>query len=289
MRVLTIAILFALAVSAQTPPKLVFQAIDAKTGAIIRGLQPEDLEVVEGDSIRPLSSLYFGAGPLDMVLVLDIGPHAVEIARTVARGARLACSELDPEDRLAFITFASSLKLRFPFTAGGGELGRHMERAADSSSWSRSIKVYDAIRAAIDLFPSANDPGRVRSVLVITNSLDQGSSSDLAAVRSAAKSKHIALFAVAVVTPWAGVYQERRLGPPAALVAERLRPVAEATGGEARVRELSGYLLRESFERVRSRYVATYTPAPGAAGTPIIRLTARGAVAFSNVAIRGVW
>jgi hypothetical protein len=277
------------AACAQAPRTLVFQAVDAKTGAVARGLEPEDLEAAEGGRAYPLLSLRFGASPMDLVLVLDTGPQTIEIARAVAQGARLACMEFDPGDRLAFVTFASSVKVRFPFTATDGELGRRVERPVDAASWSRALKLYDAMQAAVDLFPTAPDPSRARAVLVVTNSFDNGSRSDLAAVERAAKEKNVAIFAVSAVVPWARVYQERRLGPSPELVAEHLRPAAEATGGEARVRELSGYILRESFERIRSRYVATYAPAPGSSGTPAIRLTARGAIAFSNLVLRGAW
>ena len=288
MRLCIAVALAVLAAWGQDFRRLVFQAVDGKTGAVAGGLQAEDLEVVEGETVRPLSSLRFGASPMDIVLVLDTGPHGIEIARAVVQGARLACSEFDPGDRLAFITFASGVKLRFSFAARDGDLARRMERAVDAAAWSRALKVYDAVQAAVELFPGTPDLSRSRAVLLITNSLDQGSRAEPALIRQAARSKNVALFTVSVRS-WRGVYRERLPSDPAKLTAERMRPLAEATGGEARVCELSGYILRESFERMRSRYVAAYIATPGSALPLVLRLSPRGAVAFSNIVFRGAW
>lgn len=289
MRVMVAAMVCASLAWAEGAGTVVFRAIDRRTGAPIAGLQAGDIEIREGQDLRPVTSLRFGDVPVDVVLVLDAGQNTVDISRDVALGARLACSEMAAGDRLALITFASGHKVRFGFLAKENELSGKIEKSvASSSTWMhRGARVFDTIQAAVDLFPAPPDAARTRAVLAIIHSLDRDSRAAPAATVAAARERDAAVFTVSVPTarssgPW-GYGVGKSVGP----VAEQLEQITQPTGGESRVERGSGYILRENLERIRNRYVAGY--AAGSGARPVVRLSSRGAIAFPNAEIRGAW
>ncbi|MGC9970139.1 MAG: vWA domain-containing protein [Bryobacteraceae bacterium] len=287
MRVIVAVVVCASLAWAEGAGSVAFRAVDRKTGAPVAGLQAADIEIREGKDLRPVTSLRFGDIPMDLVLVLDAGQDTVDISRDVALGARLACSEMAAGDRLALITFTSGWKVRFRFLGKENELSRKIERSVSASTtWFRGQKVFDAIQAAVDLFPAPPDAARTRAVLAITNSLDRDSKAAPAAIVAAARQRDAAVFTVSVPTARPnvpGVPIGRSVGP----VAEQLEQITQPTGGESRVQRGSGYILRENLERIRSRYVASYVAASGA--RPVVRLSPAGAIAFPNAEIRGAW
>jgi hypothetical protein len=309
-----LAVCIACGCQAQDTRSVVFRVTDPSSANILTGLKAEEIQVIDGGSVRPVSSLRFGLSPMDLVLVLDLGSDTGPGVQAVVRGALLACSELDEGDRLGLVTFSTDAKVQFPLLSGGRELASRIESAVVEVEPGLFVRVYDALLTALGLFSGTPDPSRTREVVIVTNSPDRypqknGSKTDPAAIIEIARQRRISIFGV--VIPPAGLFPpepsrlsqqtflgvlklpERdtpsRTGALAVFVFRQLRQIAESTGGETRAWEPTGYVLRQSFERARKRYIARYVPSPGSNGNASVQFTPEAAAAFPDFEIGGAW
>jgi hypothetical protein len=264
---------------------IVFRASDRQTGNPVSELGLKDIEIVEAGIAYPAKRVQFGVSPVDIVLVLDTQWDMAETSRNLVQGARLACRELDPDDRIALVTFGSAPKTRFGLIGKGDAPAQRIDSAVRGSAWSGPVRLYDAIVAAADLIPATELRRRV--VAILTNHLDTGSHATAQEILHMAKDRSIAIFAVSVATRALNVTGFPHTPFRAALTAEsQLKPLADATGGEFRFVDMSGYVLRQLFERIRSRYLAAYQSQSGDVTGVQVRLSRTGAIAFPNVVIQ---
>ena len=209
--------------------------------------------------LLPAAILYLGlvtwasaqTARFDIVLVLDTGQNMIEADRFITEGARLAVHELGSSGRAAVITFASGIKLNLGFSDNSREISQAVGRAIRTSvARPGKQRLYDAIFMAIQQFPATPELGTKRVVAVLTNDVDRGSTHGPSELMQEAKSKGVAIRVFLVGNPYPNQLRQGNGYPtipyPDVNFAQKeLRPLALATGGEALVKELDGYVLRQ--------------------------------------------
>ena len=135
------------------------------------------------------------ADHLEMALVLDTGQHMIAPDRFITEGAHLAIRELESNDRVTVITFASGVKVNLPFSSNPQEISRAIGGAARTSLvWPGKQRLYDAIFVALQQFPETAEAGVKRVVAVITNDVDLGSKHEPSELIRDGKAKGVALW-----------------------------------------------------------------------------------------------
>lgn len=198
---------------------------------------------------------------LDVVFLLDVSRSMIQPQRTVTSGARLATYELSPGDRVAVMRFSSGIKTYLHLSSDTKEIVRAFHKASGTViELEGKLHVHDALFAAVEEFPEAADPGRRRAIVLVTNDSDRGSARGAQEVIAEAVRRQAAVSAVLVTLPYP--IRRRPVGLPIPLpteapypdveaAASQLQPIAASTGGDVRIRSLSGYLLRQLISHAK--------------------------------------
>ncbi|WP_321476394.1 vWA domain-containing protein [uncultured Paludibaculum sp.] len=187
---------------------------------------------------------------LDLVFAVDVSESMAEPGRFIREGARLAAYELAPQDRVAVIGFSSSAKLHAGFTSDPKAIDIAFRRAtAPLVRKSGQLRLYDGVFAAIEQFPAYGDADRTRSVAVITNDLDGGSSHEQVELIRRARSKGVGIWVFLIGNPDRGLPQPNGGHPQVPYLdtrfaADHLRPLSDETGGKVMTLDGNGYVLR---------------------------------------------
>ena len=244
------------------------RATDKKRRAV-PGLTANDFQLRDDDHIT--TSLYFAAGAdrVALVFALDQSGSLREII-SQQRDAALALFErFNKTSRVAIIRFAERPKTIVPF----GQDSEAARAAFDFSPATNShTAIFDAAAAAVQTYDdSPHDPAERRIVILISDGLDNASTTKPARVIADAQEKNISFYTIQIplFEPRDGRLAVR--GP-----AKGFRELAEKTGGkyflvgDARTalepvkRQDLGPVFRAIEEDLRSQYVVGFYVAESA-------------------------
>jgi uncharacterized protein (DUF58 family) len=187
----------------------------------------------------------------DIVFLVDVSQSMLGTDRFIAQGARLATYELEPNDRVAVMTFSSSAKLHSGLTSDAGKIDEAFRKAIRTTvSGTGGRRVYDAVFAAFDQFPMAGSPNAKRIVAIITNDVDLGSRHTSGEVIEAAAARGVAIWVFLIADPFSDpsrVQYPRIPYPDVKFAADQFRPMTMKTGGSVSIRDLNGYILRQAI------------------------------------------
>jgi len=195
--------------------------------------------------------------PFDLVFVLDVSPNMAEPSAFIREGARLAAHELTPDDRIALLSYSSSITRHLEFADSRGQFANAVWRAT-----SRSIRksaprlLHDSIHAAIQMFPTTPNVHRRRAIAVVTNDADQGSSHEPTALIQDANRRSVAIWVFLVKDPQSvkPIGSRHNPYPDIANVVKEIHQLANETGGEVVLKEPNGYVLRQIIEDCRAKW-----------------------------------
>jgi VWFA-related protein len=251
------------------------------TGKVIDGLGPRDFVILDEGEPREIRVFQVEAVPLDVVFLhytkgLVASRNDVE---QIAAGMESAARELRPGDRAAVLRSDSSRNADLTMT---GDLGE-VERVLTMPLFRRKApgigdRLFDAVRAAAELFPKPRDPARRRAIFLTTDDIERKSKTKLDALIAQLLEASATLDAAILVTeqpsgrfegatlpiPRIPSRQSRRLGggTPSG---KSVLPAVEATGGDT----IPGDKFREEFprmlRRLRSRYLLGFYVPPSEA------------------------
>jgi VWFA-related protein len=240
----------------------------------VAGLSARDFEVRDNGVPQRVQVDSLEDAPLDVVLALDTSSSVGgRLLTQLTAAADALVAALDSRDRVALLTFSSSLALRAPLTSDRARVRRAIAGVRASGSTS----VVDALSAAISL-PGAS--GRPTLLLVFSDGLDTASWQAPSQVLDQARRSDVVIDGVVV-----GGGQPELPGRPAANAdaddIRRFLPRATAaTGGRlldgSRGERLSGAFI-EALRSFRERYEITYSPeGPQAFGWHAIEVRVKG-------------
>lgn len=142
---------------------------DRQSGAPILDLQSSDFRVLDEDQPRDIA--YFGpdAGPLDLVLLLDVSGSVLEILPRVADAASGALSVLQPGDRAAVMAFSKRTAMTQPLTADLDAVAGGI-RTATRVRIGLDTDINQALWSAADYLHRSPSASR-RAILILTDNM----------------------------------------------------------------------------------------------------------------------
>jgi Ca-activated chloride channel family protein len=226
------------------------EALVMRNGAPVRGLTADDFEVSDDGRPQELQPVLEEESPVDAALVLDMsGSVRGPKLDALKEAAHAFLDGLRDGEQAAVLAFREEVHLLQSFTP---ELAR-ARRALDAASPRGSTALCDAVYAALHLREAG--PRRT-AILVFSDGLDNLSWLTREEVVKAASRSDAIVYAVAV----------RQRGDPKDSF---LGDVCRATGGQlfeiGSERDLRARFL-DVLGDIRSRYVLSFSPGPGASG-----------------------
>jgi von Willebrand factor type A domain len=142
---------------------------DRQTHAPILDLQATDFKVLDED--QPRDIVFFGddAGPLDLLLLLDISGSVRDMLPQIADSAAGALSALQQEDRCGVMAFTKTTAVTQPLTDVLKEVARGI-RDAMTRRIGNDTDINQALWAAADCLHASGAPAR-RAILIITDNM----------------------------------------------------------------------------------------------------------------------
>jgi VWFA-related protein len=231
-------------------------------GRPVRNLLQSDFLLFDEGQLQ--QAVYFGreSVPLDLVLLLDVSGSVRKYLRDVAAIATEALKQLQPNDRVAVMTFSRRTWIEQAFTTDAEEVSEAIQKSATEPPQGAGTRIYAAITSAASyLRAQKTSEVRRRAILMITD--NNGMSYDVhqdQALRS--------LFDAAVT--FDSIVVGRHPHPPAPepgsvinpdFAFDDVFPLTEQTGGEAIVTTKPKDSLAGMLARLRERYLLVY-PVP---------------------------
>jgi VWFA-related protein len=212
-------------------------------GQPVRGLKPEDFEILDSGVPQQVDLAAFDSIPLNVVLALDVSASMVgkPLAELKAAG-RAVVNGLARDDQAGLVTFSHMVHVRHTLTSE-----RAPVLAALDASWpGGETALVDAAHAAMVLGES--DVGRAL-VILFSDGVDTASWLTPTSVLRAVRRADAVVYAVS--------------SPGAGTTPRFLEDLCETTGGRllevASTDRLTAVLL-QVVQEFRQRYVISYTP-----------------------------
>lgn len=268
---------------AQEHHVIIAGSTDRSTGTAVGGIVASDLEIIQETRPYPVTSVRTMNGPKDIVFVID---NDLPVARqSLAAGARLAEYEFGNQDRAAVVIYGRKAKLEVPLTVDVRLALRHLDSIARSGDLSASKRhaLYDAILLGIRTLPEEN-PGRQSHVVVFTMRPERDSKATVTEVIAAAARARVVVDGIVLAPKYLARDTKQQLGIDAVAADDDLRALSNPTGGESRIEEPGGYLLRQALVRIRNRF--RLTGATRGSGPVSLRLTAQGKIKYPGIEFR---
>jgi Ca-activated chloride channel family protein len=242
------AALFASSSTAQTPTfsaRLDVVRVDAlvtESGQIVRGLRPEDFDIVDNGVTQQADLASFEELPLNVVLAFDMSESVSgDRLEHLLDAGRAALDGLKRDDRAGLLTFSHKLTLRQDLT---GDLAL-LRTALDDARPTGRTALVDGTYAA--LLVGEADAGR-DLLIVFSDGLDTASWLTPESVLDSARRSEVTVYAVSMKQNGRSEFLER---------------LAQATGGAVvevdSTRDLSRTFVSILTE-FRQRYVVSYSP-----------------------------
>lgn len=211
-------------------------------GRVVRGLGPGDFELLDDGVVQQVEFATFEQMPLSVVLVFDMSDSVAGERLEHLRAAGLAVVDgLEPEDRVALVTFSHALSIEAPLTSDRARVRGALQRASGAGR----TALLDASHAGMLL---AEPHGGRTLMILFSDGVDTASLLTGGEVLETARGSDVVVYGVVPAAVRDG-------GFPAAL--------AELTGG-ALLRVDSTADLAAAFTRIldefRQRYVLSFTP-----------------------------
>lgn len=221
-------------------------ALVTDRGRPVRGLRPDDFELLDSGVPQQIAFVNFEELPLTVTLALDVSASiSSEGLGHLRDGGHAVLENLKPRDEASLMTFADAVTLREPLTSMTDRLGRALDALQTSDEVFAGTALIDACYAAMTM----NDGDRSRALLIVfTDGVDTSSWLPGARVLEIVRRSEIVAYAVSTAPLPKGSF---------------LRELSDATGGGA-IQISSSDVLRSAFVRIldefRQRYVVGYSP-----------------------------
>ena len=172
-------------------------------GQMVDNLQAQDFQVTDNGVPQTISHFDMGGDPLSLVLLIEnssrIAPILPEIRKT---GIVFTQTVMGPNGEAAIVDFNDSIDKLLDFTANSDSIEGTIARLGPGTS---GAKLFDAMGVAVEMLSSrpqaaADKPGRRRVLLILSEAVDEGSSSKLGEVLRQAQLANITIYSVGLST-----------------------------------------------------------------------------------------
>jgi len=247
------------------------EVLEKSTGRVIDSLGPQDFVIFDEDSPREIKVFEVEPLPLDVVF-LHYTKGLIRVQSDIEQifaGLEAAVRELRPGDRAAVLRSDSSANADLAMTGDLAAVERVLLMPRfRRQALGRGDRLFDAVRAATELFPKPRDPVRRRAIVLTSDDVERKSRTRLATLITELLETSATLDAAVLITeqpsgrfegatlPIPGIPGTRQSiriggGMPSG---ESVLPAVEATGGEV----VPGDKFRDEFPRMFRRLRARY-------------------------------
>jgi VWFA-related protein len=186
---IALALLAAAAAPATAAVKLLVTVVEAKSGAPVTGLKPEDFTVLDDKTPRRVEAAEFARDTLDLMLLLDTS-LAGGLVQPMAENL---VGQLEAKEQMAVVAYHSSADLIQDFTSSRELIMRSISKV----KYGNEPHVLDALYAAID--GGFQNTVFRRVILLLTSGVEGDSRTNEREVIRLARRSQVSIYPVYVV------------------------------------------------------------------------------------------
>ncbi len=238
---------------------------DSRKRASVVDLHKEDFLLYEDGQLQPIDACLSSETPFHLLLLLDVSASTRRFIQLSREAAIMFSSQLQPQDRLAIMTFSSKTSIVQPFTSNRDEVKATVQEIRSQET----TALYDATLAALGAFKGIE--GR-RTIVIFSDGADnqlldptKGSKATFEQVRQAVREADCLIYTV-VLLP---VEPDPRLERVRYRAKRQLQELADLTGGRSFSPKKPGDLASAYGEIANDlRHIYTLIFTPGGVASP---------------------
>ncbi|GAC1622042.1 MAG: hypothetical protein NVS9B13_14360 [Candidatus Acidiferrum sp.] len=172
-------------------------------GEMVHDLEAKDFRVTDNGAPQAITHFDLGGDPMSLVILVEtssrIAPMLPELRKT---GILLTQTVMGPSGEAAIVGFNDSVDKLLDFRSNADEVEKTVAGLAEGTS---GAKLYDAMAVAVEMLTSrpqatAQQPGRRRVLLIISEAADYGSAAKLGDVLRRAQLANVTIYSVGLST-----------------------------------------------------------------------------------------
>jgi VWFA-related protein len=172
-------------------------------GEMIHNLEARDFQVTDNGVAQTIAHFDLGGDPLSLVILIEsssrIAPLLPEIRKT---GILFTQTVMGPNGEAAVVDFNDAVDKLQDFTTNGDLIENTIAHLGQGTSGS---KLYDAMAVGVEMLSgrpqaTADKPGRRRVLMILSEAIDDGSSSKLGQVLRQAQLANVTIYSVGLST-----------------------------------------------------------------------------------------
>lgn len=173
------------------------------SGEMIHNLEARDFQVTDNGVAQTIAHFDLGGDPLSLVILIEsssrIAPLLPEIRKT---GILFTQTVMGPNGEAAVVDFNDAVDKLQDFTTNGDLIENTIAHLGQGTSGS---KLYDAMAVGVEMLSgrpqaTADKPGRRRVLMILSEAIDDGSSSKLGEVLRQAQLANVTIYSVGLST-----------------------------------------------------------------------------------------
>ncbi|HEY6388203.1 MAG TPA: VWA domain-containing protein [Candidatus Acidoferrum sp.] len=188
-------------------------------GEMVHDLDAKDFRITDNGVLQRILHFDLGGDPVSVVILIEtssrIDPLLPQMRRT---GILFTQTVMGPEGEAAVVGFNDAVDKLQDFTTNGDSIEEVVTQLQSGSSGSR---LYDAMAVGVDMLsgrlpqPTAENPGRRRLLLIMSESVDVGSEAKLGEVLRKAQLANVTIYSVGLSTTRSELHSKRKDKEPA--------------------------------------------------------------------------
>jgi VWFA-related protein len=164
-------------------------AVNKKTGAMVKTLAKDDIEIEDGGAKQPIAYFNRGEAPLSVVLLVDVTGNTMFALSSLRRSVKQWTGKLNPDDEVALMAFGAGAVVMQEFTTDRKLITLKLRDFAEDAR-KQNLGAYQvrssAVFQAAEYIEKAANPLSRRVIVVITDdtkSLYEGGKPELVTER----------------------------------------------------------------------------------------------------------
>jgi len=188
-------------------------------GEMVHDLDAKDFRITDNGVEQKIAHFDLGGDPVSVVVLIEtssrIEPILPEMRKT---GILFTQTVMGPEGEAAVVGFNDAVDKLQDFTSDGDAIENVVTRLQTGTSGSR---LYDAMAVGVEMFssrlpqPTADNPGRRRVLLVLSETVDVGSEAKLGEVLRKAQLANVTIYSVGLSTTRSELHSKPKDSGPA--------------------------------------------------------------------------
>jgi Ca-activated chloride channel family protein len=207
-------------------------------GNFVTGLQRQDFQIFDNGEEQPLTGFLSIEEPGQVVLLMECGPAALFLKKSVLQAADTFLNSVSPADRVALVTYSNEPQVVLDFTANKSEV-RAALHGMNFMAGFGALNLASSVATILDWL--AVVPGK-KTIVLLSSGVDTSPVANWQTIQQKIKISDVRIVAVSVVTDLRKPAKKKHLSTDErdahkylkegfAQADQSLRELSEATGG----------------------------------------------------------